>query len=209
MSRHPWQLPTLSLFFLLATALVGAGKPTKEKKEPPPNYYPLEVGNEWRFNLTVGEKTTNMVSRIAKIENIDGVALARLEGEVNNQVGATEHLRQTEKGIFRHRYNGAECDPPVCLLKYPVKVGAKWEDKLTVGKEKAKYSCETKEETVEVGAGKHKCVRVDLRLDSMGQIVNTSYWFVKDVGMVKQTVDVGDLSILLELQSFQLKKGNK
>ncbi len=209
MSRHLWQLPTLSLFFLLATALVSAGKPANEKKDPPPNYYPLEVGNEWQFNITVGEKTTKMDSRIAKIENIDGVALARLECGVNNQVSATEHLRQTEKGVFRHRYNGAECDPPVCLLQYPVKASARWEGKLTVGKEKAKYSCETKDETVEVGAGKFKCVRVDLRLDSMGQIVNTSYWFVKDVGMVKQTIDVDNLSILLELQSFQLKKENK
>jgi len=45
-----------------------------------------------------------------------------------------------------------------------------------------------------------------MRLESKGQNVTATYWFVKDVGIVKQTVDAPGLSILMELEKFEPAK---
>jgi hypothetical protein len=188
--------------FLLATAFADG----QDKDGKTPNYFPLQVGNQWNFKVTVGENSNTAVSRIAKIETIDKQPMALLEASVNGNVVAKEHLMQTDQGIFRYRNNNTEISPPICLLKYPVKDKAKWSDDIKVGNDKGKYFCETKEEAVETPAGKFKAVRVSIRLESKGQNINTVYWFAKDVGIVKQTVDAKDLSILMELEKFEPAK---
>lgn len=202
-----WQLrllPTFCVLFLMAASFSGA---QEKKPEPVVDYYPLQVGNQWSFKVTVGDNTATATSKIAKIETIDGVELARLDAIVNGNVVATEHLRQDGKGIFRYRNNGAEISPPICLLKYPVKDKDKWEGDIKVGNDKGKYFCETKEENVEVPAGKfEKAIKVSIRLESKGQNVNTTYWFVKEKGFVKQTVEAAGLSIVMELEKYEAGK---
>jgi hypothetical protein len=132
--------------------------------------------------------------------------LARLEASVNGNVVAKEHLLQNDQGIFRYRNNDLDISPPICLLKYPIKDKAKWDGDIKVGNDKGKYFCETKEETIETPAGKYKAVKVSLRLESKGQNVTTAYWFVKDVGIAKQTVDAAGLSLLMELEKFEPAK---
>ena len=66
--------------------------------------------------------------------------------------------------------------------------------------------CEATEEAIEVAAGKFKTMRVSVRLESGGKTFNTSYWFVKNVGFVRQTVDAGNLSIVMELEKFEPAK---
>lgn len=203
-----WHLrltPVYGILIFLAAAFADA----QEKQEDlvTANYYPLQVGNQWRFKVTVGENSANAISRIAKLENIDGQDLARLEALVNGNVVATEHLRQTDKGIFRYRNNSADITPPICLLKYPIKNKEKWDGDIKVGNDKGKYFCEAKEDTIDVPAGKFETIRVTIRLEGKGpQNVNTSYWFVKDVGIVRQTVDAAGLSIVMELEKFEKAK---
>ena len=198
----------LGILFLLAATLADAQDAKQDPKAPPfePNYYPLQVGNQWTFRVTVGDSSTIATSRIAKIETMDDVPMARLEASVNGNVVATEHLAQNKDGVFRYRNNALEITPPICLLKYPVVPGAKWDGDITVGKDKGKYSCETKEEAVEVTAGKYQAMRVTIKLESKGQNVTTTYWFVKDIGFVKQTVGAGDLNITMELEKFEKAK---
>jgi len=208
-----WHLRLTSVFGVLLLAAATFTNAQEKKQDPPAaNYYPMEVGNVWNFKVTVGDNSAAAISKIAKIETIDKVELVRLEATVNGNVVATEHLRQTDKGIFRHRNNGAEISPSICLLKYPLTITKetpvmKWDGDIKVGAEKGKYSCEAKEETVEVTAGKFKAIRVAIKLEQgKGQSVNTTYWFVKDVGFVKQTVDAAGLSIVMELEKFERAK---
>jgi hypothetical protein len=210
MKWHLWLPSIVGLLFLLAGVLSNAQEAKKEKdakKVKAPNYYPLQVGNQWDFRVEVMGNSASAVSKIAKIEKIDDVLLARLEATVNGKIVATEHLRQTDQGIFRHRNNGQEISPPICLLKYPVKPGDKWDGDITVGTEKGKYFCEAAEEQVGVPAGKFKATRVKIRLETeqngVKNTVNTTYWFVLDIGFVRQTVDAGNLNIVMELEKFE------
>src|SRR5215475_9212050 len=112
MKWHLRFLPICSIAFLLAALCVEAkpagkdGKDSKEtKSEPPASYYPLQVGNQWHYRVEVGGNSGQAVSRIAKMEVIDGVSLARLEATVNGNPVASEHLRETKDGVFRYRNN--------------------------------------------------------------------------------------------------------
>lgn len=209
MKWHMRALPIFGVVFLLAASLAGAkpagSKDSKDKAEQA-NYYPLQVGNKWEYRVDVAGTTAKAISTIVKTEAIDGVELARLEATVNNAVVATEHLKASDKGVFRYRNNGKDIVPPICLLKYPVRPGDRWDGDITVGTEKGKYYCETREEPVEVPAGKFKAIKVTLTVDAKMQKVSTSYWFVSDIGFVKQIVEAGDLHIAMELDKYELAK---
>ncbi|HMF20456.1 MAG TPA: hypothetical protein VKE98_24815 [Gemmataceae bacterium] len=188
--------------------LTGARANSQDKKDSKtPNYYPLTVGNEWTFQVTAGGNTAQAVSRIVKMETINEVPLAYLEASVKGKVVATEHLRQTKEGVFRYRNNRQEITPPFCLVKYPVKSGSKWSGDIAIGNDKGKYYSEAIEETVEVKAGKFKAMRVSVKVESPKQgVVTTTYWFVPDIGFVRQTVDTGRLNVVMELEKFQAAK---
>jgi hypothetical protein len=200
--------PTLVIGLLLTlTGLAGqAQDKEKPRSQPAPNYYPLEAGNEWQYRLTANQKTISTTARIAKVETIDGVALARLETNVGGKTAASEHLQQTDKGVFRHRFNGVQSIPPFLLLKYPAKSGIRWSGEFKNGVEMAKYTCHMDEETVEVPAGEFKAIKVVADVDTGQLQLRTTYWFAQDVGIVKQTADAGNLEILMELEKYDVKK---
>jgi len=212
MFRNVSLIVAFSALLLLQTDSSNAGGDKKEDKKEEkgkaaktPNYYPLQAGNQWTYQLTVNGNAQTMVSKIAKIETIDKLMLARLEAEVGGNVGQTEHLQQTDKGIFRHRSNGLEVTPPLMLMKYPFKDGEKWGGEFMALGQKAKYTCEAGEETVEVPAGKFKTARIVVTVEQNGLNIGTTYWFAENVGFVKQTVDLNGINILAELQRFELK----
>lgn len=203
MSRYWRRIPMIGAFFLLTAYTNGQDA---KKEAPPPsslNYYPLEVGNEWNYRLTANNKSSSVVIKIAKIDEQNAALLE------SPTVNATEHVMQSDKGVFRSRFNGAEVTPPLRLLPYPAKPGEKWEGEFSIAKSsgKHKYTGEIqKEETVAVPAGKFTALRVLIKLEQNGMIVETTYWFVKDVGFVKQSVETTGNSILLELEKFEKKK---
>jgi phage FluMu protein Com len=169
------------------------------------NYYPVEVGNTWHYRVNANGKITNSSVRISKHETINGEALARLDAL---NVPVTEHLAQTEKGVFRHRLNGSQVSPPFPLLPYPPKIGAKWQGEFTTEMEKGKnrYFGEIQnEEIVEVPAGKFKTLRVFIKVEQNGPMVQTTYWFAKDVGFVKQSLNILGTTIVMELEKFEGK----
>jgi hypothetical protein len=209
MRWHRHLLFILGVLFLLATALAkpqGADPKKDAKPAKTPNYYPVEVDNVWHYKVTANGRDAKISTRIAKIEDFNGEKFARLESPT---VALTEHLSQTDKGVFRHRFNGAEVTPPFKLLPYPAKPGTKWQGEFAVEKDqgKHKYSGEIQaEENIDVPAGKYKALRVVIKLEENGMMIETTYWFAKDVGFVKQTVEAPGLSILLELEKMERKK---
>jgi hypothetical protein len=189
-------------FFLSATVSLAGGK----KGQEGPDYYPLQVGNQWNFKLDVNGKEAAIIMRIAKIETIKEQPYARLEAEVMGKVTATEHLRKTDKGLIRLRTNTIEVDPPLLLLKYPVKAGDKWQGAFTADGKNAKYESHVTEEMVKVPAGRFKAMRVAIRIEEGTMMANTTYWFAPGIGIVKQTVEAPGLTMTMELEKYKLKK---
>lgn len=191
---------------VLSSVVLLASSGNEARAQKGEDYYPLKVGSTWTYKLTVNGMALAMNTKIAKTEKVDGKELSVLEAEVNGKVAATERLEKTAKGVLRYSTNGVEAMPPFLLLKYPAKAGDKWSGDFTAGGKKAKFSSETSEETITVAAGKFKTLRVAIRLEESGQVVNTTYWFAPNVGYVKQTVDAGGLNIVMELEKYTIAK---
>jgi len=175
------------------------------KAKAPPNYYPLKVGSKWHYQVEMGNgQKAVLVNEIAKIENIDGKDLARLETVGQGNVQATEHLSSNAQGIFRNRYNDLELSPPVCLLKYPIQEGETWTTQTKVGDlQLTIIGREGRTEEVQVPAGKYQAVTAVVETTVDGKKIRTSYWFAADVGIVKQTIDLGDQVINRQLVKYE------
>jgi hypothetical protein len=192
---------------IVLASLLGAlhAKPDREAPEKKWNYYPLEVGNTWHFKATVNGAESKIVSTIAKQEKINDKVLARLDV---TKGATTEHLIQNDKGVFRHRYNGGEVNPPFQVLPYPPKVGTKWKGEHEIQNQKISFDAEIQaEENVEVAAGKYKALKVHITLVVMNQTLTSTFWYANDVGFVKQTVtDGANIDVTLELEKFERNK---
>lgn len=180
----------------------------QEKSQNEKSYYPLNAGNKWTYQIesdNIPKGSAKLVNQIAKIEKIDNVSLARLETTAKDRIAATEHLSVNEKGIFRHRYNGVEITPPICLLKFPIKKNDSWKTESVTGKEKVKMACKSDEEEIEVPAGKFKTVKVvlDAEVVDAGIIVSTTYWFASRTGIVKQHVNINGMQFSILLEKFE------
>lgn len=190
-----------------ATFWVSTGN-AQEKSQNEKSYYPLNAGNKWTYQIesdNIPKGSAKLVNQIAKIEKIDNVSLARLETTAKERIAATEHLSVNEKGIFRHRYNGVEITPPICLLKFPIKKNDSWKTESVTGKEKVKMACKSDEEEIEVPAGKFKTVKVvlDAEVVDAGIIVSTTYWFASRTGIVKQHVNINGMQFSILLEKFE------
>src|ERR1017187_3159424 len=122
----------VGVFFVLAAMLVDA----QETKSKGPNYYPLQVGNKWHYRVETGGFTGKAVAPVAAIETIDGKALARVDFSADGKVIATEHLSQTDKGVFRHLNDKVALKPATMLLQYPAKADEKWKGDFTADEKK-------------------------------------------------------------------------
>jgi hypothetical protein len=195
------------IFIVLAIALPSEAQVAKAKKKLT-DYYPLTVGTKWTYDVDAGTgQKVQVTNQIAKIETIDGQSLARMETVVNGNIAATEHLASTPKGVFRHRANGVEVTPPICILKYPYKEGEKWEQDTKIGPQDVKISVQSGTgEQVTTTAGKYKAIPIALETSVNGVKIDTTSWYAPDVGMVKQKMLIGDKNITLELVKFEAGK---
>lgn len=197
---------TRSLVAVLIAAAAATAAPAPPAKPPAKalNLYPLQAGNKWEYEVEVGGQTQTATMHVAKVEKVDGKELARLEAEVAGApAGTTEHLAANEKGVFRHRFNGAEIDPPVCLIQYPFKAGTTWETKMAFGALNLEVKASAGDPTtVEVPAGKFKAYPVQLETEQGGVKIQTTYYFAEDVGVVSQTFQVGETTVRLQLKKF-------
>jgi hypothetical protein len=198
----------LLLFALVLIGRPSSAAPIKEtdKDAKAPDYYPLKAGSKWQYQVEANGNKVTIVSQVAKIEKIDDVSLARVEASTDGKVLVTEHLRSTDKGVFRHRYNGVEVSPPVCVLRYPIKKDDAWEQEVKIGEEKMTLSCKVGNDEVEVPAGKFKAVTVQAIGKTGDKVFTTTYWFAEGVGIVKQVADFGGLTMTIQLEKYEAGK---
>jgi hypothetical protein len=196
------------ILFVVCVAVVLANPVSAGDKQTRTNYYPLKEGTKWHYRVELpGLGMETFIVHVAKIEKIDGVALARLETSKQGQVLATEHLTSNDRGVYRHRFNGQVAGKPVCLIKYPVTPGEKWEDETEFGGQKVKMAIRVgKEEEVSVPAGKFKTIPVHIEAEVMGMTVTTTYWFAANVGYIKQVADLAGQKMTMELEKLEEAK---
>ena len=85
-------------------------------------------------------------------------------------------------------------------------MGDTWEEDLTTEEGTLKVRGKViGEEEVVVPAGKFKATRIQITVDEDGEeVLNSTCWYAANIGVVKQAMDIGDATMVMELESHQL-----
>jgi len=190
----------LPLLLVLGTAARTADK------APETPYFPLKVGDSWDYRM--GD--TKFTLKVAKFEEVDKQNCARVEMTVGGKLHSYDLLAVKADGVYRYVTDGNKAEPPVCFLKLPPKKDETWKVESSVagmGKLTGTFKSGEVEE-VKVGDKKYEKV-VTVSSDDMmagGQKISVTYYFAKDVGMVKQTLSVNGQQAVIELEKFEPAK---
>jgi hypothetical protein len=187
----------LPLLFVFATAARTADK------APETPYFPLKVGDSWDYRM--GD--TKFTLKVAKFEEVDKQNCARVEMTVGGKVHSYDLIAVKADGVYRYVTDGNKADPPVCFLKLPSKKGETWKVESSVagmGKLTGTFKSGEVDE-LKVGDKKYEKL-ITVTGDDLvagGQKISVTYYFAKDVGMVKQTLSVNGQQAVIELEKFE------
>jgi hypothetical protein len=165
---------------ILAASVAYAAPAPKSKDSV---YFPTKEGDTRVYEFRAGEKVEAAYTDVVtKVEKKDGALHVTITRE---RVGTTPFVTTiavSSEGLFRVAANDEKLEKPIPLLKMPAKVGTKWE-----ADGGAKYTV-TKEEEVEVPAGKFQAIRVELVTGTS----KTTLWFAPNVGLIKMAGEGSD-----------------
>jgi hypothetical protein len=164
-------------------------------------YYPVKLNTTWTYKLSDGKQ---LIMKVTKHEKVGNTVCARVESSVDGKVIASEHIGVTSEGICRFQIGENPATPPLCFLKLPFSTTA-WKVDSNIKGEVLKGSFTPGKEEVTVPFGKFSAVTAattDLEVNMIK--VGTTYYFAKDIGMVKQVIKLGDKqTIVLELEKYE------
>jgi hypothetical protein len=185
-------------------------------QEPVANpYYPLKVGKQWTYRvgkesvvIRVDKEIPLEFTRDEKGEKKDkaiGYILTVTSGprEVQEQVAVLND------GVFKASTAGKALKPALLILKNPIKPGESWpvEFKTDEGKTiRGKFVTGTESVPLVLNGKEVKVNTVtvtgkDLQLDE-GEM-SIKFWFVENIGLVKEHVQVGKHETTLELRGYK------
>jgi len=193
---------------LVAATVLPAQDTTKLAETP---YYPLQVGTTWHYKS--GDAAFTI--RVARHEKVGDVLCARLEVNRDGKVVAWQHLRVTADGVYSHDLTEQSSGkavtqtpkPPMLLLKLPAKKGDTWKVDSKADGKTFRGTFKIDEQKVKVAAGDYETVRVtseDVEVNALKPTITTYY--AKGVGMVKQTIRIGEVKTEIELEKFEAGK---
>jgi hypothetical protein len=229
------------LSVLALTALGTVPGQSQEKKQKPEFieyesvFYPLHVGNQWRYKVSVhgdapgkdlpGKDTPEVKISVEKQETYDYkftqdkkevtklIMRSRLK-VVSGNKQLIEYVAVLEDGVYRFSTAGTDImpagkdiTPPLRFLKLPVMNGETWTaNSISEGVSlTGSFSCD--DETVKVPAGQFPTKHISSKDFQLGtEKMTIDYWFAKDIGMVQQRVRVGNSDVMLELEEFKAGK---
>jgi hypothetical protein len=208
------RLALIMMFLLtLLTVTVVAQKSKAPVKAPAPDYFPLRVGDSWKYRNTSGESEFTL-KVVSAEKQADGTMLYLIE----KLAGAKIQLwySKTSEWVLQHResypeHEGLEIKyaPAKQYLRNPLVAGAKWN---WAGKSVTQNDLNESHqvigpEMVEVPAGKFMAMKIVSQISEASPKTVTT-WYAKGVGMVKYVTDAGQIHYGYELVDYSFKKAS-
>jgi hypothetical protein len=185
--------------------------PTKIVENP---YYPFKVNTTWTYKINSNDKVRDekkLVFKVIRHERVGNTLCAVVEGKFDGKVLSTEDIGINQEGICRFKVGDSVVNPPLCLLKLPASTNS-WKVEGKVKDETIKGTFQGgKEEATKVPLGTYPTVvsKTD-DMDINGVKTGVTYYFAKDVGMVKQVIKYQHgtmpMTMMLELEGFEMGK---
>ena len=205
---------TFAALLLMSLALLAVM--AQKSQEPPPDYFPLRVGDWWKYRSTTadGKQSEFTLKVLSADKQGDGTNLYLVETLTTFQP-INDWYSKPGGQVLMHRIAypknealKADYQPVKLYLKNPLSVGSAWEwkGKGMMGVEIEESSRVTGAEAVEVPAGKFQAMKVETKVIQGGTPVTKTYWFANWVGLVKSMTDTGSVKSTTELLDYSFKK---
>jgi hypothetical protein len=203
---------TALLMMSLAMLAVMAQKP----QQPPPDYFPLRVGDWWKYRSTTadGKQSEFTIKVLSADKQGDGTNLYLVE-TLSAFQPIHDWYSKPPGQVLMHRVAypknealKADYQPVKLYLKNPLSAGTSWEwkGKGMMGVDIEESSRVTGTEALEVPAGKFQAMKVETKVIQGGTPVTKTYWFANWVGLVKSMTDTGSVKSTTELLDYSFKK---
>lgn len=221
-------MKTKGISFLIAALLIGSTLGPVWAAAEPENYFPLQVGNTWNFDVHTGGQTMQMEYRAVAAPVVENHPTVRIESEVNGTVSQVEYYETTPQGVLtiQRDLSGFHLlfAPPQVFLKYPVKTGDSWDQKGTFSDESRGLNISYQQqckylamEEVTVPAGTFKAVKLQITIDTTDGTNETRIegyrYFSPGVGPIKEDFKISiqgmEIPVTGELTSYKLAAGEK
>jgi hypothetical protein len=203
-----------ALFSVTAVTLIGSSGIT-QPKVPPPDYFPLKLGDWWKYKSTTAEgKTSEFTVKVLRQEKqTDGSTQTLVETLTSFQT-INDWYSKPPGWLLLHRQAfpsnpnlKAEFQPIRRYLKNPLIPGDTWDwqGQGMMGVAIQENSKVIGAEEVMVPAGKFRAMKVITQLTQGGTPVTKTYWYANFVGLVKGMTDTGAVRSTSVLMDYSFK----
>jgi hypothetical protein len=193
---------------LLTTSIAAQ----KAKAPTAPDYFPLRVGDSWKYRSTVSDAEATV--KVVSVEKqADGTMRFLLEKVAGAKID--NWYSKTDGWVLMHReaypeHEGLEMkyEPARQYLKIPLVAGAtwSWKGKSTTQNELSESYQVVGTEVVEVPAGKFRAMKIVGKIAEASATMTKTYWYADGVGLVKYTTEAGPTNYGFELIDYSFKK---
>lgn len=197
--------------YLLLTLLVAASGCARAGKDPRrqvyiSDWYPLEVGNTWKLRSTKNDQ--QRIVRVVSHTVIEGQPCAVVRTKENGTLIGEEVLSSTRDGVFVVASGDLRHPKPIPLLRLPPYEGRSWRVRFRKHGRITEWRFSVNHEEVTVPYGSFSAIRLHTEIMDEGGIRRGYFtqWFSKGIGLVKQTLAIGNRPQEFEL--FAFAKGN-
>ena len=190
-------------------------------------YYPLAIGTKWTYRMTdlktptsksdpkryvqiEVERTEMYLDKKSDKDNkvVENKYTGYLLKSTSGDKVTRDHVVVMPDGVYRVYAADTPITPPLPFFKLGLEKGKNsWPADSTSGNTNLKGTFTISNAGVVVPLSDYKAILVSYRSDKMGDDrIEIDYWFVKDVGMVKQRIRTKSHEVMLELERFDKAK---
>jgi hypothetical protein len=200
------------LALAFAFALLTTGIAAQKAKAPAPDYFPLRVGDSWKYRSTVSDAEAT-IKVVSAEKQSDGTMRYLLEKSAGAKI--QDWYSKTNGWVLMHReaypeHEGLEIkyEPARQYLKNPLVAGAawNWNGKSTTQNEMQESNQVVGLEMVEVPAGKFRAMKIVSKVSEGPSVMTKTYWYADGIGLVKYTTESGPINYGFELIDYSFKK---
>lgn len=177
------------------------------KGKPPILYHPVAVGTKWVMK-SGNTETPYVISRVTEKNGEYVVSVGIGSGVGSASTHVTEHV--SAAGVYREFKDFGDVEPPLALVKAPLRAGDSWEYGLKFGGVKDKWvRTVAGEEAVKVPAGEFQAMRIDwVYYVNEKNVGSGTDWYAVDIGLVKRVAE-GDSKELVSFTPAEPDKKSK
>lgn len=162
------------------------------------DFYPLKDGASWTYIILNSE----VEMKVSGTEMVGDQECYKVLTIVNGNEVGSELVAVKEDGVYRYQVSGVRPEKPILFLKFG-EVGEKWEVDTRVAGQEVKGTFVLDEvKDLKIGDKTYPVALVveGKKFTIAGQTSDVTYWFVKNVGIVKQQFSLDSQDTVMTLK---------